>query len=415
MSRPPNPPPQWRNRVKELRYVSPRDLADHPHQWREHPDVQRSALRGVLEEIGIAGALLAYESPTTGVLTSIDGHLRKSLGDTPWPTLILDVTDEEAALLLASHDPLAALAETNRDALATLLQDVQSGDAAVQQMLSDLAQREGIVPPEGDLGGGAGAGCDVEPQLDRAEELRHQWGTELGQLWTLGQHKILCGDCTDKHRITYLMGDLYAQMIFTDPPYGVEYDGGIKKRRLLHNDNYGTCVYADALPILAAVVDDQAPLYLWYADAHAAAAAAAAAAAGYIIVAQIIWAKNHAQFVSSAHYHGKHEPCYYAHKKNKSARWYGATNEVTLWEYDRAPSNNFHPTQKPVPVAERAIKNSTTVGDIILDGFLGGGTTLIACENLGRRCYGCEIDPGYVAVSLQRWADLTGETPTRVT
>src|ERR1043166_428989 len=205
MSRPPNPPPQWRNRVKELRYVSPRDLGDHPHQWREHPDFQRSALRGVLEDIGIAGALLAYESSTTGVLTSIDGHLRKSLGDTPWPTLILDVTDEEAALLLASHDPLAALAETNRDALATLLQEVQSGDAAVQQMLSELAQREGIVPP----GFGTGAGKDVEPQIDRAEELRKEWGTEVGQLWSLGDHRIICGDSTDKTIVERLMDHTY--------------------------------------------------------------------------------------------------------------------------------------------------------------------------------------------------------------
>jgi hypothetical protein len=146
MPRHPQPAPQWRNRVKELRYLSPQELADHPLQWREHPDLQQSALRGVLEEVGIAGALLAYESPTTGLLTAIDGHLRKSLGEVAWPVLILDVTDEEAALLLSTHDPLAALAESNKDQLAALLHSVQSGDAAVQQLLSGLAEREGIVP-----------------------------------------------------------------------------------------------------------------------------------------------------------------------------------------------------------------------------------------------------------------------------
>jgi hypothetical protein len=161
--------------VKELRYVSPRDLDDHPYQWRLHPDHQRSALRGVLEEIGIAGALLAYESPTTGRLTSIDGHLRKSLGETPWPTLILDVTDEEAHLLLATHDPLASLAESSQATLGALLQQVSSGDAAVQQLLSDLAQREGITPPDFQP-----VGIEEQGRLDQKQPLEcpacgHQW------------------------------------------------------------------------------------------------------------------------------------------------------------------------------------------------------------------------------------------------
>jgi DNA modification methylase len=154
-------------------------------------------------------------------------------------------------------------------------------------------------------------------------------------------------------------------------------------------------------------------LYLWYADGHAAAAAAAAAAAGYQIVAQIIWAKNHAQFVTSARYKGKHEPCYYAHRKGKTARWYGPNNEVTLWEYPRAASNDYHPTQKPVAIASRAISNSTGLGHIILDPFLGSGTTMVAAEQLGRRCYGIEIEPRYVDVSVRRWCNLTGKDATR--
>jgi hypothetical protein len=160
--RAPTAVPTWRNRVQELRYVKPSELADHPLQWREHPDFQRSALRGVLQEVGIAGALLAYESPATG-LTSIDGHLRKSLdADTPWPTLILDVTDAEAALLLSTHDPLSALAEASKDQLAALLHEVQSGDAAVQQLLSQLAQEHGLFP-------------DAPATLDQLEE---QYGEE---------------------------------------------------------------------------------------------------------------------------------------------------------------------------------------------------------------------------------------------
>jgi hypothetical protein len=139
--------PAWRNRVKELRYVRPAELADHPLQWRVHPETQAAALKGILGEIGIAGALLAYESPTTG-LTSIDGHLRKSLdADVPWPTLILDVDDAEAAMLLATHDPLAAMASSDTAQLTALLHSVQSGEAGVQALLSQLAEDAGIAPP----------------------------------------------------------------------------------------------------------------------------------------------------------------------------------------------------------------------------------------------------------------------------
>lgn len=143
--KPPGPP--WRNRVIELRSVRPADLADHPHQWRGHPAHQQTALRGVLQEIGIAGALLAYDSPTTG-LTSIDGHLRKRLDpQIPWPTLILDVTDAEAALLLATLDPLSAMADADRAQLADLLQEVQSENSAVQQLLAQVAEQLGRETP----------------------------------------------------------------------------------------------------------------------------------------------------------------------------------------------------------------------------------------------------------------------------
>jgi len=234
-----------------------------------------------------------------------------------------------------------------------------------------------------------------------------------GELWMLGDHKLLCGDATKKEDVERLMDGQKADMVFTDPPYGVGYDGGAKKREKLKGDEVGTSIYADAIPLLADVTYPHAALYLWYADANAAAAAAAAAAAGYEIVAQIIWAKNNAQFVSTAHYHGKHEPCFYAHKKGKSNQWFGGKGEVTLWEYDRAVKNEYHPTQKPVMLAERAAKNSTETGQVVIDLFGGSGSTLIACEKLNRKCYMMEIDPIYCDVILKRWEDFTGKEAKR--
>lgn len=234
--------------------------------------------------------------------------------------------------------------------------------------------------------------------------------TQAGDLWLLGDHRVLCGDSTSAEDVARVMDGALAQMAFTDPPYGVDYTGGAKKRESLANDNIGTDIYSASLCHLTTAADDKAPLYLWYADGHVAAAAAAAA--GYKITAQIIWAKNHAQFVTSAHYKGKHEPCFYAHRKGKGARWYGPNNEVTLWECDRSPRNDWHPTQKPVELAVRAIGNSTDKGEVVLDLFLGGGTTLIAAEDLGRVCYGLEIAPQYVDVIVNRWQNHTGGAAT---
>ena len=403
----------YRNRILGLEYIPARDLTPHPGNWRDHPTAQVEALKGVLNEVGIAGALLAYRSERQGgALVVIDGHLRKDAAPQKWPVLVLDVTDEEADYLLATHDPLAAMATADAGALDALLSSVNSGEAAVQAMLAELAESAGLYGPDEDE-------SDAEPQIDRAEELREQWGVEPGQMWrfasrTPGQeHRLICGDCTDAAVVERVMGGEKAHMIFTDPPYGVNYDGGMKKRKELDGDHIGTDIYADALPVLAQAADGEAPLYLWYADGHAAAAAAAAA--GYQITAQIIWAKNHAQFVTSAHYKGKHEPCYYGHKRNKSARWHGPNNEVTLWEYDRASSNDYHPTQKPIALGERAIRNSSAAGDIVLDGFCGSGSTIIAAENLGRQARAVEISPAYVAVALQRYADAFGIEPELIT
>ena len=394
----------WRNRIVGYSEEEPDQLLANPSNWRIHPAAQQNALSGVLKEVGLVQNVVANR--TTGHL--VDGHLRVMLAmrenQPVVPVTWVELSEEEEHLILASLDPLAAMATADAGALDALLSSVQSGEAAVQQMLAELAEDAGLYQPKDTE--------DAEPQVDRVEELREQWGVKPGQLWRLpsrtpGQeHRLICGDCTDAATVAQVMGGQLAQMIFTDPPYGVDYDGGMKKREKLEDDHVGTDIYDRALPVLARAADDLAPLYLWYADGHAAAAAAAAA--GYQITAQIIWAKNHAQFVTSAHYKGKHEPCYYGHKRNKAARWHGPNNEVTLWEYDRSPSNEYHPTQKPVDLGLRAIRNSTQSGDVVLDGFLGGGTTLIAAENLSRQCRACEISAPYIAVALQRYKDTFG-------
>lgn len=162
----------------------------------------------------------------------------------------------------------------------------------------------------------------------------------------------------------------------------------------------------------AAYSDDKAPLYLWHAGVKGIAAAAAAAAAGYEIRCELVWNKNQAQFGSlSAQYKQKHEPCYYCVKRGHPPRWYGPTNEVTVWDHNRSAVNDFHPTQKPVALGERALTNSSERGSVVLDLFGGSGSTLIAAHSLNRKARLMEIDPIYCDVICRRFQEHTGITP----
>jgi len=238
--------------------------------------------------------------------------------------------------------------------------------------------------------------------------------TKRGDLYILGNHRLLCGDATKAEDYKRLMGKEKADMVFTDPPYGVDYDGGRnnkKKRDCIQGDT-NTDLYGPCCKQAFEYSSKGSALYLWHAGIKgiAAAAAAAAAAAGYEIRCELIWHKLKAHYGAfAAQYMQKHEPCYYCYKKNQTASWYGPTNEVTVWEIEQPHVNEFHPTQKPTALATRAIQNSSRQEQIVLDGFLGSGSTIIAAEKLNRRCYGMEIDQIYCDVIVKRWQDFTGK------
>jgi DNA modification methylase len=235
--------------------------------------------------------------------------------------------------------------------------------------------------------------------------------TRLGDLWEMGGHRLLCGDATDAASVARLMDGKLADLVFTDPPYGVGYDGGTVVRERLKGDE-NTSLYAPCCDMAARYSKSGAAFYLWHAGVKgiAAAAAAAAAAAGYAIRCEIVWNKNLAQFGSlSAQYKQKHEPCYYCFKRGYSPKWYGPTNEVTVWDCDRSKVNDLHPTQKPVAIARRAIVNSSKLGHIVLDLFGGSGCTLVAADQSKRVCFMVELESKYCDVIIIRWQNLTGK------
>jgi DNA modification methylase len=255
---------------------------------------------------------------------------------------------------------------------------------------------------------------DFKPEVLEAEEDEFEvpdGGIEtdivLGDLFEIGEHRLLCGDSTDSDQVAKLMNGQKADMVFTDPPYGVDYQGGaMTKRTKLDNDQKNTNIYSEVLPNIILFTNDKAAMYIWHAAGYADMAS-------HLwdnnieIRSQIVWNKNMAQFGAlSAQYKQKHEPCFYCFKKGNSPFWYGPTNEVTVWDVNRESKNAFHPTQKPIELPERAMKNSSKEKDTILDLFGGSGSTMVAAEQLKRKARLMELDPKYCQVIVDRMMKL---------
>lgn len=256
-----------------------------------------------------------------------------------------------------------------------------------------------------------------ETDEDDVPEIPDDPITQPGDLWLLGNHRLICGSSTRTDDMERLFSeDKTADMLFTDPPYGVEYEGGqihsedFAKRRpreKLTGDD--SDIYPEFLPIALNYVDG--PCYLWFGAIRAGNAYRAVEANEGIISALIIWHKTNATYGAiNANYKHRFEPCLYFKPKGSTLRWDGPTNETTVWELKRDAQNTFHPTQKPVELAERAISNHDI--ETVLDCFGGSGSTLIAAQKKNKRCLMVEIEPKYCDVIVQRWQDYTGHEAT---
>lgn len=265
-------------------------------------------------------------------------------------------------------------------------------DAELDSMLGQSVEVEGLTDP------------DEVPEVEEPF-------LRSGDLLELGGHRLLCGDSTKGEDVERLMDGKKADMVFTDPPYGVDYDGGIQftnegiktgQRAKIKNDDLS--IYLDVIPMMARFTEGA--IYTWFADTRAKDIYTAIYEVG-VIHAMLIWVKNGGYGAMNAHYKEKHEPCLYWKPKGKAMKWCGETTENTIWEIDKVGINKLHPTQKPVALGVKAISNHNAKS--VLDLFLGSGSTLIACGKTARKCYGMEIDPHYCDVIVERWAAFTGQ------
>jgi DNA modification methylase len=399
-----------RDRIRELRRVPAKELLTNPKNWRVHPRAQSKAMRALLEKVGYAGALLARELPD-GRLMLIDGHLRKDTTPNALvPVLIVDVTEEEADLILATFDPLGTLARPDPERIKTLLETVQTDSAMIQELLRDTAGDKiwEMVHPN--------KVAQVEVSSERADELRAKWGTEKGQLWKAGEHTIICGDSQEKAVIAKLWRDSGRplRMIWCDPPFGVNYGektdwtyqhGGGSKRRPIENDSLKPAelqlLFANALDAAKHQALPGAVVYATVPSVFLKYFIQGLEDAGFSYKHCLIWLKQ--TFVlSRGDYHYRHEPILYGWLENGPHFFSGDRTHDSVFEIDRPMTSELHPTTKPTELIAKMIANSSRPGEIVYDPFAGSGSTLVAAHQLGRIGYGCEIDPGYIAVVLER-------------
>jgi len=235
----------------------------------------------------------------------------------------------------------------------------------------------------------------------------------LGDLFEIGEHRLLCGDSTDSDQVAKLMNGEKADMVFTDPPYGVSYEGGHnkKKRKGIENDTLEgqdlTDLFYESLMNADLFSHDHSAFYIWYANGKAVETFDSFNKLNLSVRAVLCWYKIKSglgAFMSQ--YIPNYEPCIYAFKKGKSCQWFGASDEKTVWELKKESKNDYHPTQKPVELPTRAMTNSSKINDIIYDCFLGSGSTMVASHQLKRKCYGMELDPKYCQVIVDRMLKL---------
>ncbi len=203
-------------------------------------------------------------------------------------------------------------------------------------------------------------------------------------------------------------------MVFTDPPYGIAYKGGSKERKEIENDAIEVLPFYESFLTLAkAYSKSGAAIYIWHASSETHNCINAAINSGWLFKSHLIWVKNNSTFGRSD-YHWQHEPAFYGWGSDGTHEWHGDRKQTTTWMIDRPSRSDEHPTMKPVELCERGVRNSSKSGYRIYEPFCGSGSTLIACEKTGRRCYGMEIDPHYCTVILKRWAQFTGNEPQRL-
>lgn len=370
---------------------------------RTHSDRQVDQIAASIREFGFTSPILAG-----GDNVIVAGHGRlmaaRKLGMETVPVVVLDhLTPQQRRALALADNKIAENAGWDFELVAAELADLQAFAVDLSLTGFDAAEVKDILEQD------PKAGLTDE---DAAPEAQDDPTTVRGDVWLLGEHRLLCRDAVVPSDIAKLMAGEQADLVFTDPPYNVAYEGYTEDKLTIQNDAMTAeqfCQFLNATFVSYRMATKAgASLYVCHPSLYQREFQAAIEAAGFDVRCQIIWAKNTFAW-GFGRYKFQHEPIFYCHVKGESDPWYGDKSQSTLWQEKKPAANRLHPTMKPVELIERALRNSSKAGDRVVDLFGGSGSTMIACEKTGRESSLMELDPKYADVIVKRWQDFTGK------
>ena len=362
-------------------------------------DAEYEKLKRSIEQFGYVEPVIWNK--TTGRV--VGGHQRlkvlMDMGLSEVDCVVVEMDEDKEKALNIALNKISG--DWDKDKLALLIADLQGTDFDVSLTGFEPAEIDALFKDT--LKDGV-----KDDDFDVGAELAQPTMTKPGDIWTLGRHRLICGDSTKAETYDLLMGNTKANLVITDPPYNVNYEGSAGK---IKNDNMADEAFynflLDAYTQMHSAMADDASIYVFHADTEGLNFRRAFADAGFYLSGCCIW-KKQSLVLGRSPYQWQHEPCLYGWKKNGKHQWYTGRKETTIWEFDKPKKNGDHPTMKPIPLLAYPIMNSSMSNSVVLDPFGGSGSTLIACEQTDRICYTVELDEKFCDVIVKRYIEQVG-------
>ena len=360
-------------------------------------DLEYEKLKRSIEQFGYVEPVIWNKA--TGRV--VGGHQRlkvlMDMGITEVDCVVVDMPEDKEKALNIALNKISG--EWDKDKLSLLIADLQGVDFDVSLTGFDPAEIDDLFKDSHKV---------KDDDFDVDAELQKPTITKAGDIWQLGRHRLICGDSTKAETYELLMGTTKANLVITDPPYNVNYEGSAGK---IKNDNMADDAFynflLNAYTQMHSAMADDASIYVFHADTEGLNFRRAFADAGFYLSGCCIW-KKQSLVLGRSPYQWQHEPCLYGWKKNGKHQWYTGRKETTIWEFDKPKKNGDHPTMKPIPLLAYPIENSSLSNSVVLDPFGGSGSTLIACEQTDRICYTIELDEKFCDVIVKRYMEQVG-------
>jgi DNA modification methylase len=385
--------------TKDFKLVSVDKLVPYQNNARTHSPEQINKLRASLREFGFINPIIIDKD--YGIIA---GHGRllaaQAEGMTEVPCVFADhLTEAQKKAYIIADNRMALDAGWDEELLRVEIEALQA--ESFDLALTGFDEKE--------LSKLFDDGTEAEDDdFDVDEELKKPTFTKAGDVWTLGRHRLVCGDSTKPETYETLMQGKKANLVVTDPPYNVNYEGSAGK---IQNDNMASEKFYDflfdAFSNMEKVMANDASIYVFHADTEGLNFRRAFDAAGFYLSGCCIW-KKPSLVLGRSPYQWIHEPCLFGWKKTGKHQWYSDRKQTTVWEFEKSKKNAEHPTMKPIPLLSYPIANSSMSNTLVLDPFGGSGSTLIACEQMDRSCYTIELDEKYCDVIVNRYIELKG-------